>query len=241
MKTIPVKIDKEITKDEDLVSLILSSVDIEEKDILVIAQKIISKNEGRMIKLSSVTPSLLAEGISSQYQKDPRIVELILNESKRIVRMQNGVIIVETKQGFICANAGIDESNVPDGYVTLLPINSDSSASKIRMDIKNKTGKNIAVIISDTFGRPFRLGQTNQAIGVSGIIPILDFEGTQDTFGKIMRVTAIAIIDEIAGTAELEMKKKENIPVVIIRNYDYEHSDDSMTKIIRPESDDLFK
>ena len=241
MKTIPVKLSKEITKDTDIVSLLLPSVEIEEKDIIVIAQKIISKKEGRIIKLDSVIPSLLAEGISSQYQKDPRIVELILNESNRIVRMKNGVIIVKTKQGFICANAGIDESNVPEGYVTLLPINSDRSASNIRTDIKNKTGKNVAVLISDTFGRPFRLGQTNHAIGVSGITPILDYEGTQDNFGRIMRVTEIAIIDEIAGAAELEMKKKENTPIVIVRDYDYEFSDDSMTKIIRPEKDDLFK
>lgn len=241
MKTFPIKLSKEITKDDDIVDLILSVMDIVEKDIIVIAQKIISKQEGRVIKLDSVSPSLLAEGISSQYQKDPRIVELILNESKRIVRMRNGVIIVETKQGLICANAGIDESNVPEGYATLLPINPDTSASKIRTDIKNKTGKNVAVIISDTFGRPFRLGQTNQAIGVSGIMPILDYEGTQDNFGRIMRVTAIAVIDEIAGTAELEMKKKENIPIVIIRDYDYEFSDDSMTKIIRKDTDDLFK
>ncbi len=241
MKTIPVRLSKEITKDDNIVDLILSVMDIDEKDILVIAQKIISKQEGRIIKLDSISPSLLAEGIGSQYQKDPRIIELILNESKRIVRMRNGVIIVETKQGLICANAGIDESNVPEGYVTLLPINPDASARKIRDDIKNKTGKNVAVIISDTFGRPFRLGQTNQAIGVSGIMPILDYEGTQDNFGRVMRVTAIAVIDEIAGVAELEMKKKENTPVVIIRNYDYELSDDSMTKIIRQERDDLFK
>ena len=241
MKTIPVKLSNEITQDDNIADLILSRMDIEEKDIIVIAQKIISKQEGRIIKLDSVTPSLLAEGISSQYQKDPRIVELILNESKRIVRMQKGVIIVETKQGLICANAGIDESNVIDGHVTLLPINSDESASKIRTTIKNRTQKNVSVIISDTFGRPFRLGQTNQAIGVSGIMPILDYAGTQDNFGRIMRVTAIAIIDEIASVAELDMKKKDNVPIVVIRDYDYELSDESIDKIIRPERDDLFK
>lgn len=241
MKTIPIKLSNEITQGDDIVDLILSRIDIEEKDIVVIAQKIISKQEGRIIKLDSVIPSLLAEGISSQYQKDPRIVELILNESKRIIRMQKGVLIVETKQGLICANAGIDESNVLDGHVTLLPINPDESASKIRTAIKNKIKKNVAIIISDTFGRPFRMGQTNQAIGVSGITPILDYAGTQDNFGRVMRVTAIAIIDEIASTAELDMKKKDNVPIVVIRDYDYELSDESMDKIIRPERDDLFK
>ena len=125
-----------------------------------------------MIDLSTVMPSLLAEGIGSQYQKDPKIIELILSESKRIVRMKNGILIVETNQGFICANAGIDESNIQEGYATLLPVNSDTSAQRIRKKIFEKSNKNIAVIISDTFGRPFRMGQTNHAIGVSGLNPI---------------------------------------------------------------------
>ena len=241
MKTIPVLLDKQIEEGDDIVALIAASADIQDGDILVIAQKIISKQEGRLVKLDSITPSLLAEGISSQYQKDPRVVELILGESKRIVRMQNGVIIVETLHGLICANAGIDESNVPDGYATLLPLNSDKSAQQIRSGIENKIGKKIGVIISDTFGRPFRMGQTNQAIGVSGIKPILDYSGTCDFYEKILRVTAIAIIDELAGTAELEMKKNSNTPVVIIRDYDYDVSDGSISEIIRPEKDDLFR
>ena len=241
LKTIPVVLDKEIVQGDNLPEIIASSVKIQDGDILVIAQKIISKQEGRLIKLNSITPSLLAEGISSQYQKDPRIVQLILDESKRIVRMQNGVIIVETHDGIICANAGIDESNVPDGYAILLPLNSDKSAQQIRSEIKSKTGKNVGVIISDTFGRPFRMGQTNQSIGISGIKPILDYSGTSDAFGRILRVTAIAIVDELAGTAELEMKKKSNTPVVIIRDYDYDVSDDSISTIIRPEKDDLFR
>ncbi|HIC05539.1 MAG TPA: coenzyme F420-0:L-glutamate ligase, partial [Candidatus Nitrosopelagicus sp.] len=165
LEIIPVKIQKEIEPDDDLVDLILESSEVNDGDILVFSQKIVSKNDGRILSLSSVNPSLLANGIASSYGKDPRLVELILSESKRIVRMENGIIIVETKHGFVCANAGIDESNVQDGYATLLPDNPDQSANLLKGKIEQKTGKNIAVIISDTFGRPFRLGQTNVAIG----------------------------------------------------------------------------
>ena len=182
--------------------LIIKSEKLHDGDILLIAQKIISKQEGRLVNLSTVIPSLLSEGISSEYQKDPKIVELILSESKRIVRMKNGILIVETNHGFICANAGIDESNVEEGFVTLLPINSDISAKRIRTKIFEQTNKNVAVIISDTFGRPFRMGQTNIAIGVSGLNPILDYAGMSDSFKKILRVTAIAIADELSSASE---------------------------------------
>ena len=241
MQVIPVQISNEIQLNDDLAELILSSTEIKDNDILVIAQKIISKQEGRIIELSKIEPSLLAQGIASQYQKDPRIVELILSESKKIVRMQNGVIIVETNHGFICANAGIDESNVKDGFATLLPIDSDNSAKKIKEAISNKTGKNIAIIVSDTFGRPFRNGQTNCAIGVSGISSILDYAGTQDMFGNILRVTAIAISDEIASTAELVMGKNNKCPVAIIRDYKFSNDKDIISEIIRPENEDLFR
>lgn len=241
MQVIPVHISNEIEVNDDLAELILSSQEIKEGDILVIAQKIISKQEGRIIELSKIEPSLLAQGIASQYNKDPRIVELILSESKKIVRMQNGVIIVETNHGFICANAGIDESNVKDGFVTLLPVDSDLSAKKIRNGILNKTRKNIAVVVSDTFGRPFRNGQTNCAIGLSGITPILDYAGTQDAFGNILRVTAIAISDEIASTAELVMGKNNKCPVAIIRDYKFSNESENISEIIRPENEDLFR
>ena len=241
LNILPVLIDKEIEPEDDIVDLILNAEPIQDGDVLVIAQKIVSKQEGRLVKLSSVVPSLLAEGISSQYQKDPRIVELILQESKQIVRMQNGIIIVETNNGFICANAGIDESNVKDGYVTLLPKNSDDSAKKIRKEIFEKTKKSVAVIISDTFGRPFRLGQTNFAIGISGINPILDYTGTCDAFGNILRVTAIAVADELSCAAELVMKKTTNCPVTIIRNYESYDESSSVTDLLRPKNEDLFR
>ena len=216
MKINPIHIDKEIISGDDLAEIILNSADVCDGDILVIAQKIISKQEGRLVELSTVNPSLLSEGISSQYKKDPRVVELVLSESKRIVRMKNGLIITETKNGFICANSGIDESNVVNGFATLLPLNSDESAEQLRKEIFNKTGKTVAIIISDTFGRPFRMGQTNCAIGISGLQPILDYSGTFDSFNRMLRVTAIAIADELSSAAELVMGKTTNSPATLV-------------------------
>ncbi|MEE3213889.1 MAG: coenzyme F420-0:L-glutamate ligase [Thermoproteota archaeon] len=241
MQIIPVKIQKDIASDDNLVDLVLESTEIQNDDILVFTQKIISKNEGRIMSLSSVHPSLLANGISSSYNKDPRLVELILSESKRIVRMENGIIIVETNHGFVCANAGIDESNVQDGYATLLPEDPDRSANLLKEKIKQNTGKNVAVIISDTFGRPFRLGQTDVAIGIAGIKPILDYSGKPDTFAKIMEVTAIAIADEICSATELVMGKIEKCPVAIVRDYKFDFSDTKIQNLLRPKHEDLFR
>ena len=241
LEIIPVKIQKEIKSDDDLADLVLESSEIDDYDIIVFSQKIVSKSEGRILSLSSINPSLLANGIADSYGKDPRLVELILSESKKILRMENGVIIVETKHGFVCANAGIDESNVQDGYATLLPDNPDQSAKLLKSRIEQKTGKNIAVVISDTFGRPFRLGQTNVAIGIAGLEPILDYNGKPDTFGKIMQVTAIAVVDEICSATELVMGKVEKCPVAIVRNYDFNISDAKIQKLLRSEHDDLFR
>jgi coenzyme F420-0:L-glutamate ligase/coenzyme F420-1:gamma-L-glutamate ligase len=241
LQILPVNIKKEITTGDDLFQLIVDSIDIQDDDILVIAQKVISKQEGRLVRLSTVTPSLLAKGISSQYNKNPHIVELILSESKRIVRMKNGLIIVETNHGFICANAGIDESNVVNGFATLLPLDSDKSAKMIQTRIFNEIGKKVAVIISDTFGRPFRMGQTNCAIGISGLNPILDYSGTLDSFNRILRVTAIAVADELSAAAELVVGKTKQCPVSIIRDYSYDFADGTFNDLIRPENEDLFK
>jgi coenzyme F420-0:L-glutamate ligase/coenzyme F420-1:gamma-L-glutamate ligase len=241
IQIIPVKIQKDIVPNDNLVDLVLESTEIQNGDILVFSQKIVSKNEGRILSLSSVNPSLLANGISSSYNKDPRLMELILSESKRIVRMENGIIIVETNHGFVCANAGIDESNVQDGYATLLPEDPDRSANLLKERIEQKTGKNIAVIISDTFGRPFRLGQTDVAIGVAGIEPILDYSGKPDTFAKIMQVTAIAIADEICSATELVMGKVEKCPVALVRNYKFNFSDAKIQNLLRPKHEDLFR
>ena len=241
MQLIPVQIPREIEKGDNISEIISKSIDLCDGDIIVIAQKIISKQEGRTVDLSSVTPSLLAKGISSEYGKNPSIVELILAESQKIVRMERGVIIVETKHGFICANAGIDESNVKDGFATLLPLNPDNSAENISKHISEYHDKDVAVLISDTFGRPFRLGQTNCAIGIYGFDPILNYAGTNDNFGRELRVTAIAVADEMCGAAELLMKKTENTPVVIIRGYEFKKEKSSINQMIRSEDEDLFR
>jgi coenzyme F420-0:L-glutamate ligase/coenzyme F420-1:gamma-L-glutamate ligase len=241
LEIIPVHIEKEIEPSDDISTIISQNAKLNDGDILVIAQKIISKQECRTVALSGVSPSLLAQGIASHYHKDPKIIELILSESKRIVRMKNEIIIVQTNSGFICANAGIDESNVKDGYATLLPIDSDISAQNIRQKIKETTNKNVAVIISDTFGRPFRMGQTNCAIGISGLNPILDYAGTKDSFGNVLRVTEIAVADEFSAAAELVMGKTLKCPAVIIRDYAFDVEEIGVNKLIRNDKEDLFK
>jgi len=244
LEVIPVEINKDVEPHDNITELITSSPskpEIKDDDILVFTQKIISKQEGNIINLSSITPSLLAVGIASAYDKDPRVVEVILSQSKRIIRMNNGILITETAQGFICANSGVDESNVKNDYVTLLPKNADATAKKLKDQIFQKMGKNVVVLISDTFGRPFREGQTNCAIGIAGISAITDYVGTKDTFGKTLHVSAIAVVDEICSAAELVMGKALNTPIAIVRNYKYHRSDSLAKDMIRLKSTDLFK
>ncbi|MDE1862474.1 MAG: coenzyme F420-0:L-glutamate ligase [Thaumarchaeota archaeon] len=244
MELIPVKIDKEVGVGDDLVGLMLESEtkpELQDNDIIMFTQKIISKQEGRTINLSDVKPSLLATGIASEYGKDPRVMELIMGQTKRIVRMRNGIIISETFHGFICANAGVDESNVPEGSATLLPADPDLSAESLRRQIKQKTGKDTAIVISDTFGRPFRQGQTNVAIGLSGMEPILDYAGKPDSFGRLLRVTAIAIADELSSATELVMGKSLRTPICIIRNFGFSKTKSKIDVLIRQRSEDLFR
>ena len=243
IQVIPIHVKNDVQPTDSLVELLLSSskATFEDGDVLVISQKVISKHEGQVVNLQSVIPSELSVGIASAYDKDPKLVEVILSESERIVRMENGVIIVQTKHGFICANAGIDESNVEDDYATLLPKDSDNSAQQIRLKILQQTGKKIAVIISDTFGRPFRMGQTDHAIGISGIDAILHYEGTPDTFGKILRVTATAVVDELCSAAELVMGKTKKCPAAIIKNFEFKERTGNIQNIIRSKEEDLFR
>lgn len=198
-----------------------------DKDILVITQKIISKSEGRIVKLNTVEVSPLALHVSKITGKDARIIELILREAKSIVRMIGHHLITETQQGWICANSGLDQSNVSGGdAVTLLPQDSDESAQRIRQQIQEYTGKDVAVLISDTFGRPFRLGHTDICIGIAGLSPLLDLRGQQDLFGYQMRVKRTAIGDELASAAELVIGNcQEQIPAAIIRGYAYKPDD----------------
>ncbi len=244
ISVIPISLDGEIKKGDDLISKILDSksyAGLLDGDILVFTQKIISKQEGQIIKLSKIKPSLLAIGIASAYAKDPRIIQIILDESKRIIRMKNGIIISETRLGFVCANAGVDESNIESGYASVLPKNPQRSAAKLKREIKKKTGKDVAVIISDTFGRPFREGQIDVAIGYSGILPILDYAGTRDSFGKKLHVTAIAIVDEICAASELVRGKSDQTPIAIVRNYKFKNKERKLSDLLRIKANDLFR
>lgn len=219
---------------------------LEPRDILVVTQKIVSKSEGRLVYLDSVKPSTFAQHFAAQTGRDPRLVELVLRESRSIVRMdaERGIIITETKHGFVCANAGIDSSNVPgEGIVCLLPEDPDASARRIRQDISQRRLEvNVAVIISDTFGRAWREGHGNFAVGVSGIEPMKDYRGTLDANGRILKVTNIAVADELASAAELVTAKTINVPVAIVRGYAYEEGhDEGVGVLIRDRARDLFR
>lgn len=248
IEIIPIYLNININPKVKLLNTLLESIKnnnqiIKNGDIIVIAQKIISKNEGRSVYLKNIIPSSRSIELGRKINKDPRIVELILQESRKIVRVFNNTIITETLHGFICANSGIDQSNVSKSKnrVLLLPRDPDKSADTIRKEIYKKTRKNIAVLITDTFGRPFRMGQTNIAIGIAGITALKNYKGKRDMFGKIMKVTEIAIVDEIAGAAELVMGKTKGIPIAIVRNVTYSKSNSSITKIIRKENKDIFR
>jgi coenzyme F420-0:L-glutamate ligase/coenzyme F420-1:gamma-L-glutamate ligase len=211
-------------------------------DIVVVAQKIVSKAEGRFVSLGNVKPSAVARKIAGAMRKDPRHVEVILRETKRVVRRRGLHLIVETRQGLVCANAGVDKSNVEgQDVVTLLPKDPDRSARRIRDQIRERTSKVVSVIVSDTFGRSWRLGQTNVAIGLSGTRPWIDYRGTKDMFGYELSVTRMAVADELAGAAELVMNKKDGIPVAIIRGYPHPHARGSARQLVRPARQDLFR
>jgi coenzyme F420-0:L-glutamate ligase / coenzyme F420-1:gamma-L-glutamate ligase len=210
-------------------------------DVVVIAQKIVSKAEGSVVDLTQIKPSSRAIPLAAKLKKDPRLVEVILSESQRIVR-EDPVLIGETRHGFVCANAGVDHSNVPGvDVVTLLPRDPDASARKIATGLRKATGKRIAVIISDTFGRPWRLGLTNVAIGAEGLPVLLDLRGSVDRNAKPLQATILAVADELAAAAGLLMGKAEGFPVVIIRGYRYSPMSEPATRIIRPAHEDLFR
>ncbi len=233
---------------DDLAGQIIEAADgqgtpVASGDVLVVTQKIVSKAEGRVVSIDCVEPSALARAITEGYRRDPRHTELILRESRRIVRMDRGVIISETWHGFNCANAGIDASNIPgEGTVALLPVNPDASARGIRQAIRERTDAAVAVIISDTFGRPWRSAAVNVAIGVAGLNPLLSYVGQEDSHGNIMHTTVIAVADELAATAELVTGKLLGVPVAIIRGYQYEPMEEASSRaLIRNPDKDLFR
>jgi coenzyme F420-0:L-glutamate ligase/coenzyme F420-1:gamma-L-glutamate ligase len=236
----------EVRPGDELAALILEAargqgLDIEDGDVLVVTQKIVSKAEGRLVDLRTVDPSPHAQELAVRTGKDPRLLEVILRETRRIVRQERGVIICETKHGFVCANAGVDTSNVGSGLVSLLPEDPDRSAQRIRAAIEEKVGISIAVIISDTFGRPWREGHTNVAIGLAGMSPVKDYVGQTDPHGYVLRVSTMAVADELAAAAELVMEKLSRVPVAIVRGFDYRRAEGSARELIRPEERDLFR
>jgi coenzyme F420-0:L-glutamate ligase/coenzyme F420-1:gamma-L-glutamate ligase len=236
----------EIVAGDELSALMVKAIgeaglDVHEGDVFVVAQKVVSKAEGRVVELDTVKPSAEAELWAQEFHKDARVVEVVLRESKRIVRQERGVMICETHHGFICANAGVDNSNIAPGFVVLLPENPDASARRLQAALEEAFQVRLSVIISDTFGRPWREGLVNVALGVSGIAPLLDYRGQLDSFGQLLRVTMIAVADEIASASELVMGKNDGVPVAIVRGFNYEARQSSANELIRPREQDLFR
>ena len=216
-------------------------ISLVEGDILVVAHKIVSKAEGRVARLDEIEPSAQAVELSGPLNKDPRLLEVILRESRRIIKMGGGTIIVETHHGFICANAGVDLSNVGLGHVALLPQEPDRSAEEIREEVRRLSGVATGVIVSDSFGRPWRLGTTDVALGVAGLRPLRDDRGKNDGYNYELRAAVTAVADEIASAASLIMGKRNRVPVVLVRGCDVELEKGSARELLRPEEEDLFR
>jgi coenzyme F420-0:L-glutamate ligase/coenzyme F420-1:gamma-L-glutamate ligase len=235
---------------DDLVSLILDAIRmpgiyLQDNDIIVITQKIISKVEGRLVDLATVKPSQTAIELARKTNKDARLVELILHESREVLRTERETIIVEHRLGFICANAGIDRSNVETSegeWVLLLPENPDASAQRLREGLEKKTGLRLGVLIIDTQGRAWRLGVVGMSIGLSGVPALVDVRGKVDLYGNPLRITLIAAADELAAAASLMMgQAAEGAPVVHVRGFPYPLSEGSFSELLRPRQNDLFR
>ncbi|HXH21644.1 MAG TPA: coenzyme F420-0:L-glutamate ligase [Dehalococcoidia bacterium] len=237
----------EVRPGDDLARLIVEAAraqgtPLQDGDVLIVTQKVVSKAEGRFVDLNEVEPSPLAIELATNWAKDARHVEVVLREAKRIVRMDHGVIICETRHGFVCANAGVDASNVPgNDRVLLLPLDPDQSAARIRQGVLTAAGADVAVIISDTFGRPWRTGYTEVAIGVAGMLPIIDYVGQQDAQGRELRATWICVADELASCAELVTGKVNQVPAAIIRGYAVPRGEGSAREIVRQAERDMFR
>jgi coenzyme F420-0:L-glutamate ligase/coenzyme F420-1:gamma-L-glutamate ligase len=210
-------------------------------DVLVVGQKIVSKAEGRLLRLSAVAPSVPVRRMAEALGRDARLLEVIMRESRRIVRMDKGVIITETHHGWICANAGVDQSNVDADTVALLPEDPDRSARALRDRVHALTGAEVAVVIADTFGRPWREGLTNVAIGVAGMAALRDYIGMPDSAGRPLQMTMLAVADELAAAAELVMGKLDRVPVALVRGLRVEGSDAGSKPLLRDPARDLFR
>jgi len=236
----------EISPGDDLARLLVEAAQrqhlvIKPADVFVVAQKVVSKAEGRIVRLDSVKPSEQAELWAAEYQKDPRLIEVVLRETSSIVRMERGVIIVKTRHGFVCANAGVDVSNVPSGTASLLPENPDRSARMLQEQLSRAFGVHVAVIISDTFGRPWREGLVNIALGVAGMTPLIDYRGQNDVHGKALQATVIALADELAAASGLVMGKLSCVPAAVFQGVMMSEGTGSGADLIRPAERDLFR
>jgi len=236
---------------DDLAALVgrgraAAGIELHDRDVVVFAQKVVSKSEGRLVELAAVTPSAQALEVAAQVRKDPRMVELVLRESRRIVRRIPDVLIVEHRLGFVMANAGIDQSNVADPTAgeraLLLPVDPDASAERLRGDLKRLTGREVGVVINDSFGRPWRQGTVGVALGCAGLPALLDLRGKPDLFGRTLKVTVIAYADEIAAAASLLMgQATEGRPVVIVRGLEATGASAPAASIVRDPREDLFQ
>jgi len=231
-----------------VLSMQASGIDLHDDDILVIAQKIVSKSEGRMVDITSIRPSARAAELAKKTDKDPRVIELMLQESNEVLRVRPGTVIVEHKLGFVCANAGIDHSNVAGSgnenqeFVLLLPEDPDRSARELREQIKQRTGRSVGVMIIDSHGRAWRNGTVGMCIGLSGIPALVDERGWKDLFGYTLRVTVVGVADELAAAASLMMgQAAEGKPAVHVRGFPYPLGEGSLKELIRPKEMDLFR
>src|SRR5215213_8504724 len=230
----------EIGPGDDLAAMIVEAAALESGDVVVVAHKVVSKAEQRVVRLADIEPSERARELAAG-ERDPRELEVILRETARVVRERAPLVIAETRHGFVCASAGVDHSNAPDaGAVVLLPVDPDASARRIRDGIAERTGRTVAVVVGDSFGRPFRHGTTDVAIGVAGLAPLLDLRGTTDRGGRELRSTQIALADEVAAAADLARTKAGGVPVVVVRGLEPAGDGTARELVIEPERD-LFR
>ena len=231
----------EIEEGAELGALIAARAELEDGDIVVVAQKVVSKSEGRVVALDDVAASEEARDLAAEWC-DPREIEMILREATRVVRSRNALVIAETRHGFVCASAGVDHSNAPAGSLVLLPLDPDESARRIRKSIRAATGKDVGVVVTDSFGRPFRRGTTDIAIGTAGVTPLADLRGTPDRAGSLLRSTQVAVADEIAAAANLvRADKAGGVPVVVVRGVAHARGDGTAAELVMPADRDLFR
>jgi coenzyme F420-0:L-glutamate ligase/coenzyme F420-1:gamma-L-glutamate ligase len=240
IQVIPVHGLPEVREGDDLGALIAEHTELADGDVVVVAQKVVSKSEGRVIRIDSLEPSAKAVELAGD-ERDPREVEAVLREAKQVIRERGPLVIAQTRHGFICASAGVDHSNAPEaGMLVLLPLDPDASARAIRGRLRELTAKEVGVLVTDSFGRPFRQGTTDVAIGVAGFEPILDLRGTTDRVGYELRSSRVAVADEIAAAADLARGKADGVPVVLVRGLRLAGDGTAQELVIEPELD-LFR